>query len=176
MSTDSDPSSSGLGFKQLDDTNYSICVQRMADALAKKKYWRYAQGTEGEPEFDATIIYADTAAGRQQAIALKAFKKELNVWEGNDHAAAALVRSGISDSQPPRVRGCTTAHCMWKRTFSGSSTLNLKRRFVRVGVLEWSSLSIKNLITNGSIYIKSLSQASMNNKSVYERTMNQIYE
>jgi len=79
MSTDSDSSSSGLGFKQLDDTNYSIWVQRMADALAKKKYWRYALGTEGKPEFDATIIYADTAAGRQsQATALKAFKKEIN--------------------------------------------------------------------------------------------------
>ena len=119
MSTDSDSSSSGLGFKQLDDTNYSIWVQRMADALAKKKYWRYAQGTEGKPEFDATIIYADTAAGRQsQATALKAFKKELNVWEDNDHAAAALIRSGINDSQLPHVRGCTTAHDMWKRICS----------------------------------------------------------
>ena len=81
MSTDTDSSSSVLGFKQLDDTNYSIWVQRMTDALAKKKYWRYAQGTEEKPELDVTITYADTAAGRQvQASALKALKKELKEW------------------------------------------------------------------------------------------------
>ena len=119
MSTDTDSSSSVLGFKQLDDTNYSIWVQRMTDALAKKKYWRYAQGTEEKPELDVTITYADTAAGRQvQASALKAFKKELKEWEDNDHAAAALIRSAINDAQLPHVRGCTTAHDMWKRICS----------------------------------------------------------
>jgi hypothetical protein len=50
MSTDSDSTSSGLGFKQLDDTNYSIWVQRMTDAFAKKKYWRYAQVTKRETQ------------------------------------------------------------------------------------------------------------------------------
>ena len=54
MSTDNDSSSSSLGFKQLDDTNYSIWVQRMTDALAKKKYWRFAQGTEEKPQLDAS--------------------------------------------------------------------------------------------------------------------------
>jgi hypothetical protein len=119
MSTDSDSSSSVLGFKQLDDTNYSIWVQRMTDALAKKKYWRYAQGTEEKPELDPTSVHADTVAGKSaQAKAQKAFKKELNEWEDNDRAAAALIRSGISDAQLPHVKGSVTAHDMWKRICS----------------------------------------------------------
>jgi hypothetical protein len=78
MSTDSDSTSSNLGFKQLDDTNYSIWVQRMTDSLARKKYWRYAQGTADKPQPDA-IVLVDTEAGRlAHAKALKAFKKELN--------------------------------------------------------------------------------------------------
>ena len=119
MSTDSDSTSSGLGFKQLDDTNYSIWVQRMTDALAKKKYWRYAQGTEDKPVFDSTIVPADTVAGiLAEAKAQKAFKRELNEWEDNDRAAAALIRSGMSDFQLPHVKGSTTAHDMWKRVCS----------------------------------------------------------
>ena len=119
MSTDSDSTSLVLGFKQLDDTNYSIWVQRMTDALAKKKYWRYAQGTEDKPELDPTSVYADTVAGNSaKAKAQKAFKKELNEWEDNDRAAAALIRSGISDAQLPHVKGSVTAHDMWKRICS----------------------------------------------------------
>jgi hypothetical protein len=118
MPTDSDSTSSNLGFKQLDDTNYSIWVQRMTDSLARKKYWRYAQGTVDKPHPDA-IVLVDTDAGRlAHAKALKAFKKELNEWEDNDRAAAALIRSGISDSQLPHVQGSTTAHDMWTRICS----------------------------------------------------------
>ena len=119
MYADSDSASSGLGFKQLDDTNYSIWVQRMTDALAKKKYWRYAQGTEDKPVLDSTIVLADSVAGKlAEAKAKKSFKKELNEWEDNDRAAAALIRSGMSDSQLPHVRGSITAHDMWKRICS----------------------------------------------------------
>ena len=119
MSAETDSSSYSLGFKQLDDANYSIWLPRMTDALKKKKYWRYAQGTEVKPEYDESINYADTAAGKQaRANAQKAFKKELNQWEDNDGAAAALIRSGISDSQLPHVKECVTAHDMWKRICS----------------------------------------------------------
>jgi hypothetical protein len=119
MSIDNDSSSSSLGFKQLDDANYSIWLPRMTDALKKKKYWRYAQGTEDKPEFDESINYPDTATGKQaRANAQKAFKKELNQWEDNDGAAAALIRSGISDSQLSHVKECITAHDMWKQICS----------------------------------------------------------
>ena len=65
MSADADyPSSGSLGFKQLDDANYSIWLPRMTDALKKKKYWRYAHGTEIKPELDRTITYATDLAGR----------------------------------------------------------------------------------------------------------------
>ena len=72
MSLDNDSSSSSLGFKQLDDANYSIWLPRMTDALKKKKYWRYANGTEAKPELDRTVIYSGDAAGRAaQAKAMK---------------------------------------------------------------------------------------------------------
>jgi len=94
MSTDSDSTSSVIGFKRLDDTNYNIWVQRMTDALAKKKYWRHAQGTEEKHELDPTSVYADTVAGKSaQAKAQKAIKKELNEWEDDDGTAAAPLRS-----------------------------------------------------------------------------------
>jgi transposase InsO family protein len=114
MSADTDSSSSSLGFKQLDDANYSIWLPRMTDALKKKRYWRYANGTEAKPELDNTIAYAADAAGKAaKAKALKEFHEELKEWEDSDDAAAALIRSGVSDSHLHHVASCTSAHETW---------------------------------------------------------------
>ena len=114
MSADADYSSSSLGFKQLDDANYSIWLPRMTDALKKKKYWRYANGTENKPELDRTITYAGDATGRAtQTKAMKAFNEELKEWEDNDDAAAALIRSGVGDSQLHHLTTCTSADETW---------------------------------------------------------------
>ena len=114
MSADNDSSSSSLGFKQLDDANYSIWLPRMTDALKKKKYWRYANGTEGKPELDRTLSYANDAAGRAaQAKATKTLNEDIKEWEDNDDAAAALIRSGVSDSQLHHVARCTSARDTW---------------------------------------------------------------
>ena len=52
----------------------------MTDALKKKKYWRYAIGTEPKPELDHSTVYASDAAGKAaQAKATKALNEELKV-------------------------------------------------------------------------------------------------
>jgi hypothetical protein len=100
MAAESDSSSSSLGFKQLDDTNFSIWLPRMTDALRRKKYWEHATGTEPKPQPDTSTIYPSDAAGKSaKAKATKAFMTELKEWNQNDGAAAALIRSGVSDSQ-----------------------------------------------------------------------------
>ena len=86
----------------------------MTDALKKKKYWRYANGTEAKPELDRTVPYSSDAAGKAaQAKAMKTFNDETKDWEDNDDAAAALIRSGVSDSQLHHVARCTSARETW---------------------------------------------------------------
>jgi hypothetical protein len=112
---ESTSSSSSLGFKQLDDTNYSIWVQRMTQTLAKKKYWRYAEGTLPKPTFDSSLVFADTDVGKAARVAAtKTFQKEVSEWEDNDRAAWALICSGLSDPQLHHVEKCTTAHDTWR--------------------------------------------------------------
>jgi transposase InsO family protein len=114
MAAESDSSSSSLGFKLLDDTNFSIWLPRMTDAIKKKKLWLYALGTEQKPEPDTTTIYTADATGKSnKAKATKAFNDELREWINNDGAAAALIRSGVTDSQMHHLDGCDTAHDSW---------------------------------------------------------------
>ena len=116
MSVDSNSSSSSFGFKQLDDTNYSIWLPRMTDALASKMYLEFADGTEPFPQADSTIVYPDTAEGKAaKANADKALEKERREHRNKDRAAAALIRSGISDSQLHHVKDCTSASDTWRK-------------------------------------------------------------
>ena len=44
---------------------------------------------------------------------MKTFNDETKDWEDNDDAAAALIRSGVSDSQLHHVARCTSARETW---------------------------------------------------------------
>ena len=114
MSAESDSSSSSLGFKPLDDTNFSIWLPRMTDALKKKKLWLYAQGTETKPQPDTSTVYSADAAGKAlRAKATKTFNDDLKEWINNDGAASGLIRSGVTDSQKHHLDGCDSAHEWW---------------------------------------------------------------
>ena len=139
MSADTDSSSSPLGFKQLDDANYSIWLPRMTDALKKKRYWRYANGTEVKPALDCTVTYADDASGiAAKAKAGKEFRDELRKWEDNDDAAAALIRSGVSDSHLHHVASCTSAHETWKAIRTAHEKQGLNHALSLLNLL-WST-------------------------------------
>ena len=92
MAAESDSSSSSLGFKLLDDTNFSIWLPRMTDAIKKKKRWLYALRSEQKPEPDTSTIYSADATGKSnKAKATKTFNDELREWINNEGAAAALI-------------------------------------------------------------------------------------
>jgi len=131
-----DPDSSSLGFRQLDDSNYSIWKSRMTDALKKKKYWRYAQGTEPKPQEDPTAVYTTDPAGQvAKAKAAKALAQEIKEWEDNDDAAGALIRSGISDGQLHHVSGSLTAHEMWTRICSAHERQGINHALSQLNIL-----------------------------------------
>jgi transposase InsO family protein len=114
--SDSESSSSSLGFKQLDDTNYPIWLLRMTNALKRRMYYEYATGTEPKPQADPTVTYPETPEGKAAKVkAEKALEKELREYTKKDGAAAALIIAGISDSQLHHVKDCTTASETWTK-------------------------------------------------------------
>jgi transposase InsO family protein len=108
MSIDTDSSSAPLGFKQLDDTNYTIWLPRMTAALKRRMLFEYADDTEPKPQSDPTVTYTEDEKE-------KVLAKEHREYNKKDGAAAALILTGISDSQLHHVKDCTTAADTWTK-------------------------------------------------------------
>jgi hypothetical protein len=116
MTDDTETSSSSLGFKQLDDTNYTIWLPRMTGVLKRKKLFEYADGTEPKPYADHTVSYPDTAQGKADKLkAERLLEKELREYKKNDGAAAAIIAQGLTDAQMHHIEHCTSAHETWTK-------------------------------------------------------------